>query len=167
MNIDMNESRALANTGELRARAVCALKCTVIVGVILACSGSSSPASSQEPPVIEQVTGTTAKEFASCLSDLTYENVEFVALAYGEGEIKTLRVLVFPPEGKEIREIPEFNWTEFVIPQYSEEFDEAIVLYTRSPGNAATCGRRAEDGGRSCRSFCVVGGTPMSPCPTG
>jgi hypothetical protein len=155
MNINMTESLPLATTGELGAGVVYTLKFAVIAGAILACSESSSPASSQElppAPEIEQVTGEKAARFKEFLSNQGYEGIQFVALAYGESEQETLIVLLFPEEEEKIIN-GSVDEIQSQIPLVGTNFDEAVVLYTGSPGNAATCGS-ASGGNRSCTRTC-------------
>jgi len=156
MNIDMNETRSLATADELRARVVYALKLAVIAGVILACSESSSPASSQEAPEIKQVTGSDADRFADALADIGYKDVKLVALAYGDSDRETLIVLQLASGG---RAQGSFEVGEFLIPPVGQTFTEAVVLYTGSPGSTTTCGR-PEGGNRPCKCL-VLSGTPI------
>jgi hypothetical protein len=164
MNIDVNESPSLAATsGDLGARVACALKCTVIAGVIVACSAASSPANSQElppAPEIEQVTGEKAERFKKFLSDEGYEGIQLVALAYGYSEQATLLVLQFDQDGVTTEEVAQ---DYFQIPPVGTNFNEAVVLYSRSPPGATTCGADSDDT-RSCRRICRWSGTPY-PCP--
>ena len=155
MSIDMKAILSSETTGDRGARVVCALKCTLIAGVILACSEASSPASSQElppAPEIEQVTGEKAARLKEFLSAEGYEGVQLVALAYGEREQETLLVLLFSEEEEKIIN-GSVDEIQSQIPLVGTNFNEAVVLYTGSPGNATTCGS-ASGGNRSCTRTC-------------